>query len=118
MTQPRRSSRPIMALLELLGRRWTLRILWELREAPLTFRALQSACGDISPTVVNTRVKELTTARLVAATGEGYALTIEGRELFALLAPLNEWAKRWAAPEPAEKPPGKISRAARRRAGG
>jgi DNA-binding HxlR family transcriptional regulator len=27
-----KSGRPIMALLDLLGRRWTLRILWELRE--------------------------------------------------------------------------------------
>ena len=30
-----RSGRPIMALLDLLGRRWTLRILWELREQAL-----------------------------------------------------------------------------------
>jgi len=28
-----RTGRPIMALLDLLGRRWVLRILWELREA-------------------------------------------------------------------------------------
>jgi DNA-binding HxlR family transcriptional regulator len=27
--------RPIMALLDLLGRRWALRILWELRGGPL-----------------------------------------------------------------------------------
>jgi DNA-binding HxlR family transcriptional regulator len=36
-----RSGRPIMALLDLLGRRMALRILWELScaDAPLTFRA-------------------------------------------------------------------------------
>ena len=38
-----RTGRPIMALLDLLGRRWSLRILWELREAPLTSRALRTA---------------------------------------------------------------------------
>ena len=31
-----RTGRPIMALLDLLGRRWSLRIIWELREASLT----------------------------------------------------------------------------------
>ena len=44
------SGRPIMALLDLLGRRWSLRILWELREAPLTSRALRAACDEASPT--------------------------------------------------------------------
>src|SRR6266566_657455 len=45
-----RSGRPIMALLDLLGRRWTLRILWELRAQPLTSRALRTACDEASPT--------------------------------------------------------------------
>ena len=45
------SGRPIMALLDLLGRRWTLRIVWELREdRALTSRALRSACDEASPT--------------------------------------------------------------------
>ena len=30
-----RTGRPVMALLDLLGRRWTLRIVWELRDGPL-----------------------------------------------------------------------------------
>ena len=46
-----RTGRPIMALLDLLGRRWTLRIAWELRDGPLTSRALRTACDDASPTV-------------------------------------------------------------------
>jgi DNA-binding HxlR family transcriptional regulator len=36
-----RSGRPIMVLLDLLGRRWSLRILWELRDNALTARALR-----------------------------------------------------------------------------
>ena len=31
-----RTGRPIMALLDLFGRRWSLRILWELRERSMT----------------------------------------------------------------------------------
>ena len=52
--------RPIMALLEQLGRRGTLRILWELRDgAPQSFRALQANAGEMSPSVLNERMKEL-----------------------------------------------------------
>src|ERR1700716_2079675 len=60
-----RSGRPIMALLDLLGRRWTLRIVWELREQPLTSRALRAACDEASPTVLQARLSELRQAGLV-----------------------------------------------------
>jgi DNA-binding HxlR family transcriptional regulator len=43
-----RSGQPIMALLDLLGRRWAMRVIWELRESTLSFRQLQEACGGIS----------------------------------------------------------------------
>ena len=52
-----RTGRPIMVLLDLLGRRWALRILWELRNDPLTSRALRTACDEASPTVLNERLK-------------------------------------------------------------
>ena len=94
-----RSGRPIMVLLDLLGRRWTLRVLWELREGPLRFRPLQEGCGGLSPTVLNRRLAELRAAGIVAsATPEGYELTNEGRKLLRALAPLGDWARRWAAP--------------------
>src|SRR5260370_12112880 len=80
-----KSGRPIMALLDLLGRRWTLRIVWELRDRPLRFRELQDAIGA-SPTIVNTRLAELRTARLVELDDEaGYPLTSFGREVLRLL---------------------------------
>jgi DNA-binding HxlR family transcriptional regulator len=85
-----------MAALDLLGRRWALRVLWELREAALTFRALREACGGVSPSVLSARLAELREAGLVEAGAEGYALTDLGGELCAALAPLQEWARRWA----------------------
>ncbi|MGH8529632.1 MAG: winged helix-turn-helix transcriptional regulator [Nevskiales bacterium] len=91
-----RSGRPIMALLDLLGRRWVLRILWELRDAALNFRALQAACGGLSPSVLNQRLGELRAAELVELAADGYRLTHRGRELFNLFGPLNHWAERWA----------------------
>ena len=59
------TGRPIMVLLDLLGRRWTLRILWELREATLTSRALREACDDASPTVLQARLADLRQAGFV-----------------------------------------------------
>jgi DNA-binding HxlR family transcriptional regulator len=92
-----RSGRPIMALLDLLGRRWTLRILWELREQPLTSRALREACDDASPTVLQKRLVELRQAGFVALHPlSGYGLTETGRELHGTFLPLHHFAERWS----------------------
>jgi DNA-binding HxlR family transcriptional regulator len=91
-----RSGRPIMALLDLLGRRWTLRIVWELREQPRRFRDLQDAIGA-SPTIVNARLAELRTAKLVELDqASGYRLTSLGIELLRLFLPLHTWSEKWA----------------------
>jgi DNA-binding HxlR family transcriptional regulator len=81
--------------LDLFQRRWMLRVLWELRDTALTFRALQAACGDISPTVLNRRLLELREAALLRSGDDGYALTPLGRELIAAFDPLSRWALRW-----------------------
>ena len=91
-----RTGRPLMALLDLLGRRWTLRVLWELRRGPLTFAELQRRCDAMSPSVLNQRISELRTARIIDHAGGGYRLTAEGKKLLASIAPLSDWAKRWA----------------------
>jgi DNA-binding HxlR family transcriptional regulator len=87
-----------MALLDLLGRRWALRILWELRdEQPLTFRDLQARGGGLSSSVLNDRLRELRGAGIVVAeSAGGYRLSDDGRELLEALAPLDAWAKRWS----------------------
>lgn len=81
--------------LALFQRRWTLRVLWELRDAVLNFRALRAACGDISPTVLNQRLAELREAALVEAGDGGYVLTPLGRDLIVAFEPLSRWALRW-----------------------
>jgi DNA-binding HxlR family transcriptional regulator len=86
-----------MALLDLLGRRWSLRIIWELRSSRATFRALREACGNPSPTVLNERLRELREGRLVdLVESEGYGLTHHGKELLEVFMPLGEWSERWA----------------------
>jgi DNA-binding HxlR family transcriptional regulator len=104
MTSPRpgkpvrgsKTGRPIMALLDLLGRRWQLRVIWELSRKPMNFRDLRSACGDISPTILNTRLSELREAGIVALADDGYALTKDGRELIDEFMGLHAWAERWS----------------------
>jgi len=103
MTSPRpgrpvrgsHTGRPLMALLDLLGRRWALRVMWELRGEPLTFRALRERCDDVSPSVLNERLAELREAGIVDAGPGGYALTAEGARLGRKLAPLEAWAAEW-----------------------
>ena len=90
-----------MVLLDLLGRRMTLRILWELRERRLTFRALQEA-AETNPSVLNARLAELREARLVEHGAEGYALTQLGQELLETFLPLHAWADAWAG-QPAKQ---------------
>jgi DNA-binding HxlR family transcriptional regulator len=91
-----KTGEPIMALLDLLSRRWTLRVIWELRGDPLTFRDLQARCDAVSSSVLATRLAELREADVVERAGEGYRLSDEGRALLDAFPPLSEWARRWA----------------------
>jgi DNA-binding HxlR family transcriptional regulator len=92
-----RGSRTGRPLLELLGRRWTLRIIWELREGSLTSRALRAACDEASPTILQTRLSELREAGFVELTpGDGYRLTAMGKELFEHFLPLHRFAECWS----------------------
>lgn len=86
----------INATLALCQRKWLLRVVWELHLGPKTFRALQQACDELSPTVVNARLGELREAGLVEQQpGAGYALTPLGEELVAAFEPLTAWGLRW-----------------------
>jgi DNA-binding HxlR family transcriptional regulator len=85
-----------MVLLDLLGRRWALRLIWELRVEPLPFRSLQERMGGVSSSVLAERLRELRAAGVVESTPEGYALTARGSELLVAFAPLQRWADDWS----------------------
>jgi DNA-binding HxlR family transcriptional regulator len=95
-----RTGAPIMALFDLLGRRWAMGIIWNLYRGPSTFRNLQTGCeskgGKISPSVLNARLKDLQEAQLVIRTLSGYELTPLGKELFVLLQPFAPLSNRWS----------------------
>jgi DNA-binding HxlR family transcriptional regulator len=86
-----------MAAFDLLGRRWALRVLWELRDGPLGFRELRERCDGMSSSVLADRLAELTTTGLIAKDSEErHNLTKLGRDLGVALEPITGWAQRWA----------------------
>jgi DNA-binding HxlR family transcriptional regulator len=91
------TGRPIMAALDLLGRRWVLRILWELRDGPLGFRALQKACDGMSSSVLASRLADLSSTGIVIIDDNGdYALSEIGQHLRTAMRPLLDWSDEWA----------------------
>ena len=88
---------PVMAIFDLLGRSWAMGVVWQLADGPHSFTELQSRCDSISPTILSTRIKDLTEAKILERTLDGYQLTTIGRELFALLEPFQAWARKWAS---------------------
>ena len=86
----------MLVLLELLGRRWALRILWELRAEPATFQALQARCDSMSTSVLSQRLAELRDVQLVEKDQSGgYRLTEPGAQLLARLDGMDEWTQQW-----------------------
>lgn len=91
------TSRSLAEVFDLTGRRWTLRILWELRDRTLSFNDLRRAVGGMSQSVLVTRLTELFGAGLVADVPGGYRLTDDGTALAESLKSLADWAAEWHA---------------------
>ncbi|MGW4385455.1 winged helix-turn-helix transcriptional regulator [Streptomyces sp. NBC_00063] len=85
-----------MAAMDLFGRRWALRIIWELRAGPLGARALLARCTGVSSSVLYQRLRELSSSGIIASSADGYELTRLGTALGHALQPLDEWAITWA----------------------
>jgi DNA-binding HxlR family transcriptional regulator len=84
-----------MVALDFLGRRWALRIGWELREGALSFNDLQRACDKISPSVLSERLRDGAALGTIERDQDGrYRLTAEGRRLLAIVRRLDAWAER------------------------
>jgi DNA-binding HxlR family transcriptional regulator len=85
--------RAVESVLDLLGRRWALRLVWELRRSTLSFSELRERTG-ISPSVLSARLRELVDSGVLERDGGGrYRLSGRGRELARILYELNRWAE-------------------------
>lgn len=85
----------VRALFDVLGRRWALRVIWELGPDAMTYRELAARVPDMSTSVLTQRLRDLRAAGLVEhEQGAGYQLTSLGSDLLAHLTPLRAWAER------------------------
>jgi hypothetical protein len=91
---------------DLLCRPWGVRVAWELRDGGLDADELARRCsaasgqagddpvGGVHPAlVVLQRLGELIRLGLIEGDGSAFGLSSRGRELVALLAPLEAWAR-------------------------
>jgi DNA-binding HxlR family transcriptional regulator len=87
------ATRPVEDALDLLGRRWALRLVWELRRSALSYSELRRRTG-ISPSVLSDRLSELGRAGILVRDGDRrYRLSGRGHELARVLYELNRWAE-------------------------
>lgn len=87
------TEKPISSVFDLLGRRWAMRIVWELRRDSVSFNELRERTG-VSPSVLTDRLAELSDALVVERDPtRRYRLTGRGRELARILYELNRWAE-------------------------
>ncbi|HET9120009.1 MAG TPA: helix-turn-helix domain-containing protein [Solirubrobacterales bacterium] len=86
--------RALDGVLDLLGRRWAMRLVWELRRNALSFSELREHTG-ISPSVLSARLGELAAAGILERDAlRRYRLSGHGRELARILYELNRWAEQ------------------------
>ncbi|MEZ5832482.1 MAG: helix-turn-helix domain-containing protein [Dongiaceae bacterium] len=96
---------PVAKSAEIIGDPWSILIVRELLLGSSRFNTLQRGLPRISPTVLNTRLKELeergviVKRRLGGQRGHSYQLTAAGRELSAVVEALAVWGMRWAREE-------------------
>lgn len=96
---------PVAKSAEIIGDSWSLLIIRELLLGSNRFSLLQKGLPKISPTVLNTRLKELENngvilkRRLNGQRGHEYHLTPAGKELSSVIDALAIWGMRWARDE-------------------
>ena len=96
---------PVAKSAEIIGDPWSLLIIRELLLGSNRFSLLQKGLPKISPTVLNTRLKELERngvlmkRRLNGQRGHEYQLTPAGKELSSVIDAMAVWGMRWARDE-------------------
>lgn len=95
---------------ELLGKRWTSKILRVLLDGPTTFSKIAKAVSKLSDRVLAERLKELEREGVVQRRVDPgipvkieYSLTEKGHDLQEVLEALHRWADRWDSLEQAEQ---------------
>jgi len=93
---------PIRTAQDLLGGKWTLLIIYQLREGPLRFSDLKKRIPDISEKMLGQELKHLAISQLVLRSSQDgdspkvtYLLTEAGRNALPVLESLNAFGKSY-----------------------
>ena len=90
---------PLAQASQLLCERWTLLVVRELVAGSTRFSELKKGVPLMSPTLLSTRLKQLSDAGVITKSGAGaktvYQLTQAGRELTPIVQLLGAWGHRW-----------------------
>ncbi|WP_405165879.1 helix-turn-helix transcriptional regulator [Nocardia sp. NBC_01499] len=87
---------PVLAAMELLGQRWTLRVLWELAPGQLGFLELRRRMDNCSSSMLSVRLQHLQGVGLIVKNADkSYELTTAGTELGAAMQDVWDWSRRW-----------------------
>ena len=88
--------------MELIGKRWTALIIYQLLDGPQRFNAIESAL-PISGRLLSERLKELEKEEIVERKMYSevpirveYSLTEKGRSLEGAVREIEQWAQNWA----------------------
>ena len=92
---------PIAKAAEVIGERWTLLVVRELLSGATSFSELQRGLGQISPSVLSSRIRTLVDVGIIellpsgTSKARGYRLTQAGAELAPAIESIGVWGRRW-----------------------
>lgn len=104
IVDPGQGECPICGLIDLLGRKWTLHLVWTIREeGSVRFNELKRRAEGISPRVLSDRLDQLAEQGLVDRIDHDtepphveYRLTAKGEGLDEVFAAYLDWAEAWS----------------------
>ena len=97
------ASCPITEIWQLLGKRWSLSILYTItKNKTIRFNELKKSLSEISATVLSERLSELESQGLITKKMFAeipprveYSLSPKTSELGKIIEELNDWVKKW-----------------------
>jgi len=88
--------------MEIIGKKWTILIVYNLLSGPKRFRELEKSLSQICPKMLSERLKELEKLKLIEKKISSiwplkitYQLTQKGKGLSKIITAMEKWGKRW-----------------------
>ena len=87
---------------DIIGGKWKILIIWDLKEGEKRFRELQKSVGKITDKMLTQQLRELEKAELISRKAYPevpprveYSLTLLGKSILPVIEMLEEWGKQY-----------------------